>query len=308
VTDPESSEPPPYTPSSAEGGDHIGQIAAGLAALRAGDLSAALDAFAAAHASAVAGGDLAGQADALRHQSFVWRQRSDWSQAMECAERAVEVAESAGMRDPLAEALNAKATVYQAQGDFDRAEPVLREAAALSFDPKVQALIYANLGAIAAERGDLVTARKHFLASAERFRRAGYHFGEAVTLNNFGRVALDVGNPRIALPMLQDARGAARRAADAELLGIVQTNLAEAHERLGQIEEGTQEANDALAAFTRLANHARRAECLRVLGTLAASAGDRGRAREHYERALEAADAAGMTTERERIEIALKEL
>jgi len=283
-------------------------IEAGLAALRAGDLDAALARFVAAHGRARAAGDLEEESAALRHQSFVWRQRSDWSRAMECASAAVEAAESAGVRDALAEAMNAKATVFQAQGDHARAMPILREAAALAFDRRVQALIYANMGAISAEQGDLATARKHFLASAERFRQAGYYFGEAVTLNNFGRAAMDVGNPRLALPMLQEARAAARRAADAELLGIVHTNVAEAHERMGELDAGAREASEALAIFTRLANHARRAECLRVLGSIAAARGDVPAARAHYADALDAATVAGAGAERERIASALETL
>lgn len=305
MSDPETAGPSPHHPT---GVSLTLEIEAGLAALRAGDLEAALGHFVAAHERARATGDLEGESAALRHQSFVWRQRSDWARAMDCATAAVAAAEAAGVRDPLAEAMNAQATIFQAQGDHAQAMPILKEAAALSFDRRVQALIFANMGAIAAEQGDLATARKHFLASAERFRQAGYYFGEAVTLNNFGRAAMDVGNPRIALPMLQEARAAARRAADAELLGIVHTNVAEAHERLGELEAGAREAAEALEIFTRLANHARRAECLRVLGSIAAAQGDVTSARAHYTGALDAAIVAGAAAEQERIEAALKAL
>jgi tetratricopeptide (TPR) repeat protein len=283
-------------------------IAAGAAALRAGDLDTALARFLAARDAAREGADLEAESAALRQQSFVWRQRADWERALECAEASVALAEDAGVRDALAESLNALGTIFQAQGDFDRAEPILRQAAEIAFDHRVQALAYANMGSIAAERGDLETARRHFLASAERFRQAGYHFGEAVTLNNFGRAALDLGNARIALPMLQTARGAARRAGDAELLGIVQTNVADAHQRLGEHGDGTREAAEALEIFTRLANHLRRAECLRVLGALDASRGDAAAARARYAEALEAADVAGAAVERQRIEEAVRAL
>jgi len=299
--------PPPSDPLDPDP-DGTTPLETGLAALRAGDLDRALGGFVAAEAAAARAGDAEARSAALRHQSFVWRQRADWGRALDCAERAIAEAEAAGLRDATAEALNAKATVFQAQGDFAQAEPILRQAAEVSFDRRVQALAYANLGAIAAERGDLGQARQHFLAAAERFRRAGYHFGEAVTLNNFSRAALDVGNARLALPMLQDARAAARLAADAELLGIVLTNLAEAHERLGEAAEGEREGEEALTIFMRLANHVRRAECLRVLGVLAASRGDRSLARARFESALEAADAAGTIPERARIEEALKSL
>jgi tetratricopeptide (TPR) repeat protein len=301
-----TSPPPPDPPDPEREG--MNPLQTGLAALRAGDLDRALGGFVAAEAAAARAGDAEARSAALRHQSFVWRQRADWMRALDCAERAIAEAEGAGLRDATAEALNAKATVFQAQGDFARAEPILRQAAEVSFDRRVQALAYANLGAIAAERGDLTHARQHFLAAAERFRQAGYYFGEAVTLNNFGRAALDVGNARLGLPMLQDAREAARRAADAELLGIVLTNLAEAHERLGQAAEGEREGGEALVIFTRLANHVRRAECLRVLGALAAWRGDRPLARTRYESALEAADAAGTIPERTRIEQEIEKL
>ena len=162
----------------------------------------------------------------------------------------------------------------------------------------------ANLGSIAAQRGDLEGARTHLLGSAKEFRACDYFLGEASVLNNLGRLCLDQRNVRIALPMLQDALGAARRAGDAELVAIVQRNLAEAVGLSGNPDGAESLAATALETFTAEGNEARRAECLRILGELDEARGNRTRAIERWRAALAIADAPPL--ERERIEERLK--
>jgi len=281
------------------------EIAKGLARLRAGDGSEALDAFAAAEALARANGDEIGLANALRHSSLVWRQRSDWDRAAALAREAVEVARAAGVREPLAEALNAEAIVHQSRGAFDIAVPLLEEAASTASERRTIAVARANLGSIAAQRGDLETARNHFIEAARSFRSAGYAFGEASVLNNFGRAGLDAGNGRVAAPMLEDALGAAKRAGDAELIAIVQRNLAEAYGLLGRHELAQSLATFALETFTAEGNQARRAECLRILGELARATGDDALALRLLEEARSEARASGVEAEIERIGLSL---
>ncbi|MFL5576887.1 MAG: tetratricopeptide repeat protein [Gemmatimonadaceae bacterium] len=274
-----------------------------MARLRAGDGDGALAAFADAARLAVDTGDAAGLSAALRHQSIVRRQRSEWDEAIALARRAAEAARAAGLRDALAEAYNAEAVVHQSRGAFGEAEELLAEAYVTTDDRRLIGAVLANFGSIAAQRGDLEAARSHLLGSARQFRDCGYFFGEASVLNNVGRLGLDQGNARVALSMLQDALGAARRAGDAELVAIVQRNLAEALGAVGELDEAEAIAATALETFTASGNEARRAECLRVLGELDEARGNRSGAIARWRAALAITDAPPL--ERARIEARL---
>lgn len=275
-----------------------------MAHLRAGDGDGALAAFDDAARLATGLDDVAGLSAALRHQSIVRRQRSEWDEAIVLAHRAADVARAGGLRDALAEAYNAEAVVHQSRGAFAEAEALLAEAFVTTDDRRLLGAVLANLGSIAAQRGDLEGARTHLLGSAKEFRACDYFLGEASVLNNLGRLCLDQRNVRIGLPMLQDALGAARRAGDAELVAIVQRNLAEAVGLSGNPDEAESLAATALETFTAEGNEARRAECLRILGELDEARGNRARAIERWRAALAIADAPPL--ERERIEERLK--
>lgn len=305
---PPGSQPPADDPSrrSAPRAAVAGRIADGMAHLRAGEGDGAIAAFADARRLALELHDVAGLSAALRHESIVRRQRSEWDEAVALARQAAEAARGAGLRDALAEAYNAEAVVHQSRGAFEEAESLLADAFVTTDDDRLLGAVLANLGSIAAQRGDLESARTHLIGSARKFRDCHYFLGEASVLNNLGRLGLDQGNPRVALPMLQDALGAARRAGDAELIAIVQRNLAEAMGLAGDPEGAEAMAVTALGTFTAEGNEARRAECLRILGELDESRGNRAGALERWRAALRIADAPPL--ERERIEARLREV
>jgi len=284
---------PTDPPTDSDGADAIDRgIEQGMALLRGGDADAALAAFVEAERVATAANDAAGRSSALRHQSIALRQKSRWDEAAALAVKAADVARGAGLREPLAEALNAEAGVYQSRGDFDRAESLLADAFATTDDRRLLGVIYANTGSIAAQRGDLDAATRQFLASAGEFRRCGYAFGEATVLNNIGRTALDRGNGRVAAPLLRDALGPAQRGGDAEQIAVVQRNLAEALWLVSELAEAQTVAEAALATFEASGNEARCVECLRVLGEIAEASGDRAAAIRRWREALPMAAAA----------------
>ena len=282
------------------------RIAQGMARLHAGDGDGAIAAFTEARRIAGELRDVAGLSAALRHESIVRRQRSEWDEAVSLARQAAEAARGAGLNDALAEAYNAEAVVHQSRGAFEEAESLLADAFVTTDDDRLLGAVLANLGSIAAQRGDLESARTHLIGSARKFRDCRYFLGEASVLNNLGRLGLDQGNGRVALPMLQDALGSASRAGDAELIAIVQRNLAEAMWLAGDHAGADAMATTALATFTAEGNEARRAECLRILGEIDEARGDRPRAVERWRAAL----AIGGTTplERDRLEKRLREV
>lgn len=237
----------------------------GLALQRRGELDAALALYEAAELDP----EPEIVALALRHQAGVFRMRSRWEEALAAARRSGEIASAHDLRDHYADAINSEASVYQLQGDFDRASALLSSIPGIADDPKRQGVAYQNLGSIAAQRGDFPRARHFYQKSHRCFQRAGFPHGEAVALNNFGRAALDHGNARIAEPMLRDALATARRVGDGDLTALVKRNLAEAKLCLDMLGEARTLAEEAQTYFALHDNLIRCVECLRLAGDIA---------------------------------------
>src|SRR5918999_2620322 len=81
---------------------------------------------------------LVGQA--LIHQSRVYRCRSEWTPAEECARRAQELASSAGLESLLAEAIIAEANVSMCRGEFRHAEALFQRVLASFDDPRLRGI------------------------------------------------------------------------------------------------------------------------------------------------------------------------
>ena len=235
--------------------------------------------------------------EALRLQAIVHHMRSEWDAALATAARAADEARAHELPDQAAEALNVQAAVHQARGDFDGAIALFDEILASRTSHRVRGLALQNLGSIAAQRGDFETARRHFLASHQLFRRAGYLHGEAVVLNNFGRAAVDTGNFRVAADMLPQALSAARRLGDAELVALTTMNYAEALAGQRELDRASALAGEALAHFTAAGNSWRRVECLRLLGDIRRDRGEPAAAAALYDDALTVATEIGALAE-----------
>ena len=241
--------------------------------------------------------DAALRAEALVRLSSVHRARCAWDQAIDAARRSAEVAAAAGLDSAFAEALNAEAVVYQQRGDFAAAAPLLERVLSATTDERLQGLASQNLGTIAARRGDFDEAARRFADSVTHFRSAGHDWGEAVALVNASAVALDRADWSGARDTARDAQAAALRVGDHELLGVATLNVAEATAKLGDFETAEEQASEALGLFSSADNPLRKAECLRLLGDVAAARSQTDIARRCWERGLEMATAAGATPE-----------
>jgi tetratricopeptide (TPR) repeat protein len=125
-----------------------------------------------------------------------------------------------------------------------------------------------NLGSILAQKGQLGSAERAFSESYGFFRQAGYRRGEAIALNNYGRVALDRHNPQLAERLLEDALGIAREVDDGDLAALATLNLAEALAQRGETKRARDLASAAFGHFDSCGNRWRQVECLRLLGAL----------------------------------------
>lgn len=269
-------------------------IAEGFRLERAGHFERALALY--REASAVEGGPEM-LSEVRRREAHALRGLCRWSEAAAAARDAVELAEEAGQPDLVAEALNAEGAVYQSQGNYVAAEALYQRMLEISVNDRIRGIALQNLGGLAAMRGELDEAQEYFRRSSDRFRDAGYGWGEALSLNNWGRASLDQGKVAVSKGILKAAVDAARTVQDRNLLALARLNYAEALALGEEQREAELHAREALDQFDSSGNHWRAIECLRLLGDLARSVGDVARAAQLYQRGLRIAREIGAETE-----------
>jgi len=227
-----------------------------------------LDRAESCYAQAADSDDPALQAIALTKLADVHRSRAEWDVALEHARRAQCVARSAGEKTIADDAIVAEANVLMCRGDFAGATAVFESLLATATEPRLRGVVLQNLGSILAQKGQLGAAERAFSESYGFFRQAGYRRGEAIALNNYGRVALDRQNTALAEQSLEDALAIAREVEDGDLVALATLNLAEALAQRGENKRSRDLASAAFGHFAGCGNRWRQVECLRLLGAL----------------------------------------
>jgi len=227
-----------------------------------------LDRAESCYSQAAESDDPALQAVALTKLADVHRSRAQWDVALEHARRAQCVARSVGDRTIADDAIVAEANVLMCRGDFAGATTVFESLLATATDPRLRGVVLQNLGSILAQKGQLGAAERAFSESYGFFRQAGYRRGEAIALNNYGRVALDRQNTALAEQLLEDALAIARDVEDGDLVALATLNLAEALAQRGENTRARDLASAAFGHFGGCGNRWRQVECLRLLGAL----------------------------------------
>jgi tetratricopeptide (TPR) repeat protein len=270
--------------------DSIEQLEEGRRFEGHGVLDRALECYANAAEDAA---DPAVIAEALTHQSRVHRCRSEFELALDTARRAQEIARVATLQSALVEATIAEGNVLMCRGDFGEALGIFRHVLDTSDEPRVRGIALQNIGSILWQQGQLGAAERALSESFGWFHRAGYGLGEAIALNNHGRITLERGNAELAKQLLTQALQAARANEDAELIALVTLNYAEALNSLGDHVHSEEEASTALGYFAASGNRWREVECLRLIGMINEQLGDCGHSTRCYERALRLAEEIG---------------
>lgn len=280
----------------------LGDIEEGLRFEKSGMLDRAL----AHYEAATTGDDPLTVTTAWRRRASVLRTRCDWEGALAAARESAAVALRYGLEDAHAEALNAEAAVFQSQGDFDAAVPLLDRILTMTKEPRIRGVALQNLGSIAAERGDYETAERRFLESYRCFRDAEYDWGQAFALNNYGRAAMDRGSLEIAERVLARAVELARSVEDLDLAALATMNLAETMLTANDLERADETASTALGYFEMAGNRWRRVECLRLLGDINRRDAQHEVATRCYQQALQLARELGVHLEITRLEERLR--
>ena len=238
----------------------------------------------------------------------LYRTRCQWDEALTHARHSARIAKRLDDKKQYAEALNAEAIIHQSRGQFDQATPLLERVLALTEDARLRGIALQNLGSIAALSGDLGSAERYFAESYGCFMRCGNTRGEAHSLNNYGRAALDRGNLVLAEEVLQKAVEIARSAEDAEMIALSTMNYAEAVMLRGDASRAEDLASTALGYFAHTGNRWHQIECLRLLGDIHVKAHNAATARSCYEQGLDLAKKIGARVEMGHLATALDRL
>jgi len=236
------------------------------------------------------------------------RTHCQWDEALRHARDSARIASRFDDKKQYAEALNAEAIIHQSQGHFDQATPLLERVLEITSDARLRGIALQNLGSIAALSGDLGSAERYFSESYGCFMRCGNTRGEAHSLNNYGRAALDRGNLTLAEEVLQKAVEIARSAEDREMIALSTLNYAEAVGRRGDTRRAEDLASEALGYFAHTGNQWHQIECLRLLGDIHVRDHNQATARRCYEEGLELAKKIGARVEMSALTEALTHL
>jgi tetratricopeptide (TPR) repeat protein len=278
-------------------------LEAGLRAEHADDLQRALHHYADA---AIRGAGLAAiVARSLVRQAGVYRRLSEWDVAADYARRARELADGAELPELHAEALVAQGNALMCSGRLEEASAVYQRLVRVATNDRQRGIAMQNIGSIHARNRHWEWAAEAFDSSRWLFRSAGYPRGEAIALNNLGRLAHDQGDLAEAEGLLRQALLGAREVGDAELAALALINLAQVRVALGKLAEALPMATEAFGHFSVSENRWRQIECLCVLAEIAEGEGQKDQARVHLGRAHEIARAIGARVELEQIEARL---
>ena len=273
---------------------------AGLRAEHGDDLQRALHHY--ADAAIRAGDDPAVVAQALTRQAGVYRRLSEWDLAASYARRAREIAEGANLPELRAEALIAEGNALMCSGRMDEAASVYHRLVRVALNDRQRGVAMQNIGSIHAQRREFEWATEAFEASRKLFGSVGYARGEAIALNNLGRLAHDMGDVAEAERLLTEGLAAAREVEDAELAALARLNIAQLHVEQNALAKAAAMVAEAYGHFSVSENRWRQIECLWVLADIAEREGQDSLVRTYLTRGRDIARAIDAKVELERIE------
>jgi tetratricopeptide (TPR) repeat protein len=221
----------------------------------------------------------AAAAEAWWRLANLQRMQSQWDDALESARASAALARANELPDVEADALNIEAAVWWTRGEFAKARGQYQRMLELAQSPTTRAKALQNLGSIAAEERDYVTAERLFTESRETYRLTLDVRGEACSLLNIGRMQAERGDPTTACETLMAAVAQSRQASDLDLYATSLLNLGIALGEIGQLAEAEERITTAYGQFTIADMPVPRVRCLLQLATFARRRGEAAGAR-----------------------------
>lgn len=278
----------------------------GLRAERTGQFDRALAYYRAAED---AYDDAVSRAESLRRQSDVFRQRGDWTAALDAVRRSAKVAIDAGLTEFFAEALNAEGAIHLSRGRPLEAASRFEQVVQRSSSSRIRAAAVQNLGCAAAMRSDFDEADGCFRDARRIFDEADDARGVAAVVVNHGAAAIDRGDLGLGEQLCERAVTAARRANDLTFAATAAKNYAEALIAQGKLlHQAEGRLISAFGFFSSAGEVQGQVPCMRLLGDLYIARGEPGNAIRPYGTALRLARRTGLPHEARRLEERLREL
>ncbi|HEX5725146.1 MAG TPA: HD domain-containing phosphohydrolase [Longimicrobiaceae bacterium] len=262
------------------------------AQVRAGLWPAAVLTYEEAWRKCLRAGDVTALLEVIRKLGHCYRQAGERELAEECFGLALEVAERHGNFLVASSALNGLAILFQAAGDIAGAEQHYLRARDLAVrvgDEELTGYIEQNLGTIANIRGNLEEAHLHYVSGLEHLRAAGDERGAAGALNNLGMLHIDMGRLSEAEVYFDESLAVCEKIGDVVTASYVHINRAELFLALGQPDRARASCDEGFEIASRLNDQARRAEALKVYGTVYRETGKLHLAEIHLVQAVEIA-------------------
>ncbi len=222
--------------------------------------------------------------------------RGDDAAALDCLTASVAVAESVADDDARAEAFMLQAATVHRGGAADHAEQLYVEARSLAQRarrPKLAAQAAERSGVLAASRGDVVVAHRHFATALGEFRGLGLVRDTATVLVRQGALHTDAGEWTDAERALLEAARLTDVAGDLRARVRVDVRIAELWVARREFGKAQNAARRALDAAARVSDAAAIGQATKVLGVIARETGDAEDAERHLLRADEVAAACG---------------
>ncbi len=212
-------------------------------------------------------------ADALLPAGWAALRLGDLPAALRFVDEARELAARGGDRRTVARALNLQSLVESALGDHGAAITHLEEGLAIDRergDRRAESASLVNLGEHARMRGDYVRAAARYEEALAIQRELGDHDMEALSMSNLGGAHVGLGDHRTAVEYLLPALDAFGRSGASEYLSETHRFLAEARLGLGDVDAAMGHAWQALETAVAAGNPEQTGHAWRTLGMVAA--------------------------------------
>ena len=190
-----------------------------------------------------------------RQLSEQYRDRGEWQQAEELAQRARVAQEENGDAIGLAATYSALGHLAFRRNAIDEALHWLQQALAipeLVADPETAAGVHSRLGNLYAARDDFFQAHYHYEASRAIAEREGDDGSLGTVLLNLGVLYSDKGAVTTALDLLGQARRRFTRCGDRQGVALVHLNLGATYSDIGQFAAAIAEGDQAIRLSRQL--------------------------------------------------------
>jgi class 3 adenylate cyclase/tetratricopeptide (TPR) repeat protein len=205
------------------------------------------------------------------------RKQGRFDDATDHLDRARERFEAVGLDEGLGQVLHLAGTVAAQRGDLETARARYLESLAIRErlgDTASLGGLYSNLAIVAEYEGDIATARAHNERALALRREIGDRWAIGVSENNLGMIALHEEDFERARAHFEASMRLNREVGDAWMVAIGHNNLGNATRGLGDLAAAREHYGAALAAYRDYDDRWAMAFLLEDMGILAARSGD----------------------------------